>query len=119
MPVDWLRKREVTFMSFRVSTILLCLILVGESPYASSSARSKFDPDAWVRKKVDALALSARAAYEDERALSIYHKVLNSIARTIAQRKLSQDESFARRYREFVEYIQAASLDQLPGHELG
>lgn len=106
-------------MSFRVSTILLCLILVGESPYASPSARLTFNPDVWVRAKVDALVLAARAAYKDDDALPIYQKVLKSIAHAIAQRKLSQDESFASRYREFVEYIQAASLDQLPGHELG
>lgn len=102
-----------------MSTILLCLILIGESPHASPSRRSTFNPDAWVRKKVDALVLAAHAAYNDEGAFPLYQKVLKSIAHTIAKRKLSQDESFASRYREFVEYIQAASLDQLPGHELG
>jgi hypothetical protein len=106
-------------MSFRVSTILLCLLLIGESLHASPARRSTFNPDVWVRKKVDALVLLARAAYEDDRALRIYQKVLKSIAYTIAKRKLSQDESFASQYREFVEYVQAASLDQLPGHELG
>ncbi|PYT04413.1 MAG: hypothetical protein DMF60_15425 [Acidobacteria bacterium] len=106
-------------MTFRLSAILLCLMLIGESLHVSPSARSVFNPDAWVRSKVDALVLAARAAYEDDDALPIYHKVLKSIARTIAQRKLLQDESFAGRYKEFVEYIQAASLDRLPGHELG
>src|SRR6185503_8817420 len=106
-------------MSFRVSTILLCLILIGESLHASPSRRSKFNSDAWARAKVDAFVVAARAAYDADDALPMYRKVLKSIARTIARRKLSQDESFLNRYREFVEYIQAASLDQLPGHELG
>ena len=106
-------------MTFRLSTILLCLILIGEAPHASPSARLAFNPDVWVRSKVDALVLAARAAYEDDDALPGYQKVLKSIARTIARRKLSQDANFASRYREFVEYIQAASLDQLSGHELG
>lgn len=106
-------------MSFRVSTILLCLILIGESLHASPSRRSKFNPDAWARAKVDALVVAARAAYNDDDALPSYRRALKSIARTIARRKLSQEESFLSHYREFVEYIQAASLDQLPGHELG
>lgn len=106
-------------MSFRLSKILLCLILVGESLHASSPARIKFDPDAWVRASVDALVLTARAAYQNDDKLPAYERVLNSIARTLRQRRLSQDEGFASRYRQFVEYVQAASLDQLPGHELG
>ena len=106
-------------MSFRLSKILLCLILVGESLHTSPSSRIKFDPDAWVRARVDALVVAARAAYQDDDKLAGYQRVLNSIARTLRQRRLSQDESFVSRYREFVEYIQAASLDQLPGHELG
>ena len=106
-------------MRFRMSTILVCLILVGELLYASPSARLKSDPDRWVRARVDALVRAAHAAYENDNAVPRYERVLTSIARTIRQRKLLQDEDFAGRYREFVEYIQAASLDQLPGHELG
>lgn len=53
-------------MRFRLCTILLYLILAGESPHASPSARLKFDPDAWVKAKVDALVAAARAAYEQE-----------------------------------------------------
>ena len=106
-------------MNFRVSTILLCLMLVGESPHASSSARLKSDSDAWVRARVDALVLAARAAYGDYAKLPAYERVLRWIARTIKESKLSEDEGFASRYREFVEYIQAASLDQQPTHQLG
>lgn len=106
-------------MSFRLSAILLCLILAGESPSGSLSARLKTDRATWVRARIDALVLAARAAYDDEQAFPAYQRVLKSIARGIRLRKLSEDESFAGRYREFLEYVQAASFDQLPGHELG
>jgi hypothetical protein len=106
-------------MRFPLSTILLCLVLVGETPHASTSARLKSDPDAWVRAKVDVLVLTARAAYEDDDALPAYERVLKSIARTIRLSKLANDEGFASRYREFVEYVQAALLEKLPRHQLG
>jgi hypothetical protein len=63
--------------------------------------------------------LAARAAYEDDEAIPAYKRVLDSIATTIRRRKLFEDEGFAGRYREFLEYIQAASLDGQPGHDLG
>jgi len=69
--------------------------------------------------KVNALVRAARAAYEDDDALPTYETVLNGIAGTIRQCKLSEDENFVSRYREFVEYIEAASLDKQPDHELG
>jgi hypothetical protein len=106
-------------MSLRLSMIALCLLLVGNAPCAAPGARSKFEPNAWVRAKVDALVRAAHAAYENDEAVPAYDRVLNSIAAAIRRRKLAEDEGFASRYREFVEYIQAASLDQQPGHQLG
>jgi hypothetical protein len=106
-------------MRFRLSTILLCLFLIAESPHASPSARSKFDPDAWVRTSVDKLVAAARAAFDDDDAQSAYKKVLAAIARTIRRRELTEQEGFTARHREFLEYIRAAFTDQLPGHELG
>src|ERR1044072_4306997 len=38
---------------------------------------------------------------------------------TVRPRKLAQAAGFISRYREFVEYIETAALDQQPGHELG
>src|SRR5437868_13387458 len=106
-------------MIFRVSIILVYLLLVGDLPYASPSRRLKFDPDAWVNAKVDALVPAARAAFEDDEALPAYERVLNSMAATLRRRGLSEDEGFASRYRELIDYIQVASLDQQPDHELG
>src|SRR5215510_13640331 len=106
-------------MRFRLVAILICLIVVGEFRYPSPSARPKFDADAWVKAKVDALGLASRAAYENDDALPAYRKVLNSIAATIRLRKLADDASFASRYREFVDYVQTASLALRADHELG
>jgi hypothetical protein len=106
-------------MSFRLSMIAFCLLLVGNAPCAAPCARAKSSPDAWVNAKVDALIRAAHAAYDNDEALPAYQRVLNSIAAAMRQRKLSEDDGFASRYREFVEYIQAASLDQQPGHQLG
>jgi hypothetical protein len=106
-------------MRFRPLLIVFCFLLVGNTPYASYSGRLNPYSDVWVRAKIDALVLAAHAAYEDDEALPVYERVLKSIADTIRKHKLWQDEGFVSRYREFVDYIQAASLDLQPGHELG
>ena len=106
-------------MSVRLILIVLCFLLVGDGSYASSRARSTANVDAWVKAKVDALVNAARRAFQDEKARPAYERVLISIAQTIQRRKLSQDEKFVSRYRAFADYVQAAALDQQPGHELG
>ncbi|HEV7375455.1 MAG TPA: hypothetical protein VGN95_12100 [Pyrinomonadaceae bacterium] len=106
-------------MRFRLSILVFYLLLVGNVASASPCARLKSRLDAWVGVKVNALVRAARAAYQDDDALPTYQTVLDGIANTIRQCKLSEDESFVSRYREFVEYIEAASLDQQPDHELG
>jgi hypothetical protein len=106
-------------MRFRLSTTLFCLLLVGSVASASPCVRLKPRLDAWVAVKVNALVRAARAAYESDDALPTYEIVLKGIASTIRRCKLSEDESFVSRYREFVEYVEAASLDKQPDHELG
>ena len=106
-------------LRFRLSTIFLCLILVAESPHASPSKRSRFDSNAWARARIDALVSTARAAFDDDEQLPAFHKVLDSITREIQLYRLSEDEDFVSRYREFFEYIRAASLDQRNDHRLG
>jgi hypothetical protein len=106
-------------MRVRLISILLCLLFAGDGIQASPRGQSKFDLDAWVRAKVDALVNAAHRAYERDEAGPAYQRVLASINRTIKRRNLSQDARFAGRYREFADYVQAVSLDQRPGHELG
>jgi hypothetical protein len=75
--------------------------------------------DAWVAARVDALVQAARGAYESDGAIPAYGRVLDGIAGTIRQCRLSEDNDFLSRYRVFVEYVETASLDRRPDHELG
>jgi len=104
---------------FAPGMIALCLLLAGNTVNASPCARLKTRTEAWVAARVDALVQTARGAYESDGALPAYERVLDGIAGTIRQCRLSADNDFLSRYRVFVEYIEAASLDRRPDHELG
>ncbi len=106
-------------MRFRLSLIVLCLLLGAQLAAAAPCVRVQAQPDAWVTAKVDALVLAARAAYADDDAQPAYARVLAGINSTIRQCQLAQDERFVNRYRAFVEYIAAAASEQRPDHELG
>jgi hypothetical protein len=106
-------------MSCRLSILVFCLLLPGNTTGASPCARLQSKPDAWVTAKVNALVLAARSAYEKDESLPAYQRVLDEISNTISRCELAQDESFVNRYRKFVEYIEMASLDRRPDHELG
>lgn len=106
-------------MSVRLSTIAFCLLLVGNIPCAAPYAPARPGSATWVSAKVDALVRAARAAYENDEALPAYERELKSIAQALRRRRLSEDDEFAGHYREFVDYIQAAALDQQPDHQLG
>ena len=95
------------------------LVLVANIAAASRCEQLRARPEAWVASSVDTLVHAARGAYESDRALPAYEKVLDGIASTISQCNLSEDQNFIGRYRVFVEYIKAASLDRQPDHELG
>ncbi|MGH9826462.1 MAG: hypothetical protein ACREDR_24805 [Blastocatellia bacterium] len=106
-------------MKSRLSLIALYVVLVGGTYYASPGERSKPYDDRWVKLKVDELVRAAHAAFENDDALPRYQKILNSITRTIRERKLLEDEKFSSRYPEFLGYVQTISIGQLPDHELG
>ncbi len=107
-------------MNFRPGIIWLCLLLgVQTAAAATPCVRVRAQSDGWVTTKVDALVAAARAAYEDDAALPAYRRVLGDIGSTIRQCGLAQDERFVSRYRPFIEYVEAASIEQLPDHELG
>ncbi len=113
------RTTRLFLLSMRVTIGLVCLLLAGNAAYASHCARLKARPDAWVAIKVDALVRAARGAYESDNALPAYEKVLDGIAGTIRQCGLAEDNNFISRYRAFVAYVETASLDRQPDHELG
>lgn len=116
--LNLIRKTQ-PFGGFLPGMIFLCLLLVGTTAHASPCARLKSSADAWVVMKVDLFVRAARAAYESDDNLPLYHRVLDGVTRQIRRCKLAEDEDFIGRYRAFVEYIQAAAIDRDPEHELG
>lgn len=115
------KKRNRTRRS-RISVavcIVAGLLLAADAAYASRCEQLKARPDTWVAAKVDALVLSARRAYESDEALAAYERVIDGITGTMRQCNLAADQDFITRYRTFVEYVEAASLDRQPDHELG
>ena len=107
-------------MSFRLSLTIFFLLLAGDTVRASPlCARLKSRPETWVAAKVDALVRAAQASYESDEVTEVYKQVLSRISATLHQCKLAEDASFVSRYSEFVEYVEALSLDQQPDHELG
>jgi len=106
-------------LRFRPSTIPLCLILITELLHASPSKHSRFDPNVWIRSRIDALVTQAHAAFDDDEQLPAFRKVLDSINREIRLRRLSENEDLLQRYREFFEYVAAVSIDRHQDHQLG
>jgi hypothetical protein len=105
-------------------TVMGCLLLAGfllitTSAHASRCTQLKANPDRWVTLKVGALVRVARAAYENEDAIPAYANVLEGITSALSQCKLKEDSSFSSRYRAFIEFVEVASLDSDPDHELG
>lgn len=105
-------------LSLRVC-VVVCLLLGANAVYAARCEQLKAQPDAWVAAKVDALVLNAFRAYESDKALDAYEKVLDGIMGTLRQCKLTEDHNFVSRFRTFVEYLQVVSLDRQSDHELG
>ncbi len=104
---------------FSFVIVILCLLLAVNSVSASPCSRLKARPDIWVGARVDALIMAARGAYESDKAIPAYERVLDGITDTIRQCRLSEDHDFTNRYRIFLDYIEAAALDRDQEHELG
>lgn len=106
-------------MALRLSIVACSLLLAWHTVYTSvSGGRGEAQSDVWVAQKIDALVAAARTAYEKDGALKSYQRVLDGIASAVQQRKLSH-QGFADEYRNFVEYVEAASLDRHDDHLLG
>ena len=102
-------------MRWCLRCLAVCLGVVGNVAAAASESQS----DAWVVERADRLVSAARVAYENPRQASAYKKLLAQTAKDIEQRRRSGDQEFLSRYRQFVEYIEAASLVLKPDHQLG
>jgi len=86
---------------------------------AAPCAQVSAQPDAWVTARVNAFVRAARNAFETDKALPAYEKVLDEITGTIHQCNLAEDHNFISRYRNFLEFIEAAGLERRSDHELG
>jgi len=101
----------------RASAILFWFSIIVSNLSAAPCSRTNSQQDAWVAQRVDALVRAARAAYENDKAQPAYERVLDDIATTIKQCRLS--DAFVNRYPEFVEYVKILSFSLLSDHELG
>src|SRR5712692_3490675 len=104
---------------FRASVLLFSFWLAVSSLSAAPCSRTNSQQDAWVLARINALVRVARAAYENDKAQRAYGRVLDDIAATMRQCRMTEDSAFVARYPEFVEYMKTLSLSQLSDHELG
>jgi hypothetical protein len=106
-------------MSFRQAVAVCCLLLIADAVCAAPCTKIKAHPKVWITNQVDALITTARGAFDDEKGIPAYNRVLDGIAKKIDQCKLNEDNAFATSYPKFIEYIAALSLMRRPNHELG
>ena len=104
---------------FRLGSGVLVLFLAASAFSAVPCDQIKSQPDAWVTGRVNALVVTARRAYENDRALTAYERVLDGISRSMQQCRLASEGDFAKRYPEFVGYVTTLALERQPEHELG
>lgn len=112
------RHHQIRFR-LRIAALVCCLWFAASVTSAAPCAAIKSQPDAWVTRRINALVLAARRAYENDKAQTAYERVLDGIARTMRRCRLSEKKNFASRYPEFAGYIATLSIGRLPDHELG
>ncbi len=111
-------------MNFRLKMVAACLLLsgplalAGVPPRAEPCSRVRSHSEEWVAAQIDALVSAARASYESD-ADAAYGRVLDRIDDALRRCELSHDDNFLSRHRRFADYVEAASLDRKPDHELG
>ena len=116
-PVATATRRGSVFVKF--CQVLGCLLFISTAAGAAPCSRLKARPDAWVTLKVNALVQAACGAFQSDNALPVYDRVLDGIAGTIRKCNLSDDQNFKGRYQNFLEFVEAASLERQSDHELG
>jgi hypothetical protein len=102
-----------------IAICIVGLLCAANVQAISRCARVKAQPGIWVTIQIDALVKAANAAYQSDNALPAYERMLDRITGTIRQCSLSSDPNLTARYQNFFDYVDAASLDRQPDHELG
>src|SRR5260370_1178363 len=98
-------------------SVALCLSISTSS--AAPCTKTSAQRDTWVAHAVNELVRAARLAYENDDRREPYERVIDRIAATMNQCRLTDDRDFADRYPEFVEYVKLLSLARKDDHELG
>jgi hypothetical protein len=104
---------------FRTGVFLFSFWLAAANLSAAPCSRTNSQQDAWVTQRVNALVRAAHTAYVSDRAQLVYERVVDEIAATMRQCRMSEDGAFVNRYPEFVEYVKILALSHLSDHELG
>lgn len=101
-------------MSLRPGLIALCLMICSQAIVQADD-----QSDQWTLNQIDRLVSAAHAACESNPRLPAYHKLLRQLTTTMEREKLRENADFLRRWPRFVEYVETASLDTRPDHQLG
>ena len=75
--------------------------------------------DHWMIGQVDGLVRAAYAAAEHKQAVPAYRNRLGELAASLKECRRDRDEQFLNRWRRFLDYVETASLDLKPDHQLG
>ena len=105
-------------LRYAIAAFVLCLVTAAVAA-ATPCAQIKAQPDAWVRGRVNALVIAARAWYEREKAQLAYERTIDGIANEVDKCRLAQDANFRARYPEFLGYVTTLALARESDHELG
>jgi len=111
--------RFANTLSYAIAALVLCLVLPAAVAAAIPCAQIKAQPDAWVRGRLNALVVAARAWYEREKAQLTYERTIDGIANEVDKCRLAQDANFSARYPEFLGYVTTLALARESDHELG
>src|SRR5258706_4748798 len=93
------RHHQIRFR-LRLAALVCCFLFAASVTSAAPCDPIKSRPDPWVSARINALVLAARRAYENEKAQTAYERVLDGIARTMRQCRLSEQKDFMARYPE-------------------
>lgn len=115
----WLSRSSRVVRLFLAAALASCAVLGFSRVSATPCEQVKTRPDAWVRERVNALVVTARAWYERDKMQRAYERTIDGIANEVDKCRLAQDANFRARYPEFLGYVTTLALARKPDHELG
>lgn len=119
MNQSWLLRSSRVVRLSLAAALAACALLSFSRVSAAPCEDVKARPDAWVRERVNALVVAARAWYERDKMQRAYERTIDGIANKVDQCRLAQDANFRARYPEFLDYVTTLALARKSDHELG